>query len=435
MSSAHKPELGQKQLTINIDVGHDIVIPVTINDKSGVLYDLHHDIEIKTPFQLMKYLTTSSRWSSVIDETSITFYVAFLSGKQLTIIDRGIMTACLLIYSLLDDKNFFNLLLEQLLQRWTLLSSVLYSVEDYQLPEEVKYDIFLLCPEMLLPKRYLNDKIFMESWTKLNTERMITLNNFEEFETNIREDISLAFDIELNTSERIVSYGQTKETFADRAFYVSENAVYKQFDTYEEVAERVTEVRHSNYKRYKGKEEGVRIVIQDKNGKESKTVTTFVRGLQEGPTTIYDNSIKRGIFREQYYIDGVLFDEKAYFKNGNLDTWFHMNQDRSYVRRAHYANGEEDYVIKTDIGGNKHAIKYLENGAYVEADQNAALFYDSNAHLVRKITSPFSRDVTMSEIEYNQAGQEISWTELPPKTIFDITLDREHYPFIYTRDY
>jgi len=446
LSQDSNPEQAQRQLDIKIDVGQDVIRTVTINEKSGTLYDLHSDLELTQPFNLPNYLKTNSRWSSQIDATSITFYVTFLSStdySKLVIIDRDLMAACLVIYRLLGDENFFALLLEQLLQRWTLLSLVLYNSEDYQLPEEVKYDVFLRCPEMLLPKKYITDKIFMENWYKSNTENTITLNDFEWFESHFKERSSSISDwdaVTVTTTNRSCTYQQKdKPSFDDIIFYLSTDKVSsEQFTDAGVNYERVKDSSHKEYKEYKGKFEGLYVeVTRDEHDHERRWVKTFISGLQEGLSTVYDNNIKGGMFRQEYYEENVVVDDRTYFGDGKLDTWFHMLPDDSTTLRGYHSNGEEDYVIEEDQAGNTHAIKYLADSAYVEADRNAALFYDSNGHLVRKITFPFSHklpvSVTMQEVEYNQNGDETSRTILPSDTAFDITLPRDAYPFLFRR--
>ena len=151
----------QGQTTVVIDVGYDVTFTVTVNSRSGILYQLYHDMTVinssstssssnnhninnsKETIRLVGILR-NSRLSSLISNVSITVYVAFLRNTtDNKIVDQDTLLGCLLIFSLTEDRNFFDFLLQQLFKLWTLLSTVL---SEESLPTEVKQEVWRYCP-------------------------------------------------------------------------------------------------------------------------------------------------------------------------------------------------------------------------------------------------------------------------------------------------
>lgn len=192
----------QGQTTVVIDVGYDVTFTVTVNSRSGILYQLYHDMTVinssstssssnnhninnsKETIRLVGILR-NSRLSSLISNVSITVYVAFLRNTtDNKIVDQDTLLGCLLIFSLTEDRNFFDFLLQQLFKLWTLLSTVL---SEESLPTEVKQEVWRHCPHQLLPKWYRNDTVCMAAWLTEPSNKHIILNGEETFEYRIEE--------------------------------------------------------------------------------------------------------------------------------------------------------------------------------------------------------------------------------------------------------
>ena len=385
---------------IPISVGYGVIKEVPINKNSGLLFNLHLDTIHEEPYNLTQYLTTGSKWSTSIDETSVTIYVQFLLGNQTTIIDRNILVSCFLIYSLLEDTNFFNFLLTQLHQRWTLLSQILYNSEDYVLPHDVKEDIFLHVPQMLLPNKYINDKVFMNNWITKYNQQTITLNNNSERFTTTNY---------VQTIENSL-YDKTTDSYYDTPIHEQiTNNVYVEPSTinnegnmveyYSKFMSTISNINNScklsQEKRYNGQVEGEQIDSEwDDNSTNIKyeNVTTYVNGQQMGPHVQYVNG---NIIEEEYIENGnPIGDSKRYFNNGQLELLTHYASDeQSITFSSYHENGNLRYVIRNKEGVNgswynDYKLEYLDDGSVVESNQQRTLFYDARGHITRKITNP-----------------------------------------------
>ena len=355
-------------------------------------------------------------------------------GNQPIIIDRNILLSCFVIYSLLEDTNFFNVLLTQLLQRWTLLSQILYNNDDYTLPNNVKDDIFLHVPQMLLPNRYINDKVFMNNWNTKHNEQTITLNyDSERFTTttqlqiisNNRYDQATDSNQDTTTNMQIVknlyiepslpSVNNNDTSEGNTIEYYTKLSVTNFTDDY-------NSGEYLQEKKYNGKVEGTRleIVWDDTIASIQRNISTYLHGKQTGPELHYVNS---QIFDDRYYDNGKpVGNSKRYFHNGQLNSNTYYDPDRQNITyNVYYKNGNKRYIRhdKKDATGQwyiDYTIKYLENGGVIETDQQHALFYDATGHLISKITNPYLvlQFDGRYETIYDQNGREVSVTKLSP---------------------
>jgi len=438
---------------IPINVGYGVIKNIPINKNTGLLYDLHQDIIHDEPYDLMQFLTTRSQWSSSIDETSVTIYVNFLLGNKVNVIDRDILLSCFVIYSLLEDSNFFNYLIEQLLQRWTLLSQVLYNSEQYSLPDDVKEDIFLCIPDMLIPNKYLSDTIFMTKWLAKHDKQTITLNHNEIFETTQHEqtvnnrqynaitnshyDNSIIENVSKSTYIEPTSVDD-KHNGGNMIEYIILKRLNTDTQTHTDKDETVIE------KRYNGYIEGRKIQSfwdsddNDEQKHKHKQIHTFIKGQRMGPQlSYYDDNL----YEETYIEKGVCIgNATVYYDNGQIKVLTHYNLNRKGITvTAYLPNGELDYIESTKKDNNNnwytdYATKYLPDGGVIESNQNDALFYDVDKHLTRKITNPYPSQFHLPskiqhDIRYDQQGETISSVELSPGIVLDLTSDT--YPYMY----
>jgi len=465
LQSQSKEQWKQQLKTISINVGHGVIKQVPINEDSGLLWILSQDVIHGEPYDLTKYLTTGSRWSSYIDETSITIYVYFLLDINTIIIDRDVMTSCLLIYSLLEDVNFFKFLMKQLLQRWTLLSQILYNELDYPLPDNVRNDVFLSCPQMLLPKRYINDNLFMKQWITKYNEKIITINNVEQFKTVCQSTTSSHYDYNLDdgggdndedhdniivvqdicdntysqpTKIVIINVNNDTDNDNDYSHRVDENIIsyitdIKKMYTLENV---LIISDSENEKLYNDMKQGKGVVTtwNSRTKQEQVDTTTYLNGSLYGPEIHY---IDGNVFMDKYNEKSAnIGDIKVYDKDGQLFGYTHFAPDgNSRTYEIYSSTGKIDYVKQTnkDHNGNwkiTYANKYFNDGNYIESNQQEANFYDKDHKLVRRVTSPYSLSSdTKYDITYDTQGNQITITKLPSTTQVDLSLDQ--YPFMF----
>jgi len=448
--------------TIHISVGHGVIKQVSINKNSGLLWSLHQDVSHDIPYNLTQYLTTSSQWSSSIDETSVTIYVYFLLGNEAVIIDRDIMTSCFLIYSLLEDTNFFKFLMDQMLQRWTLLSQILYNTDDYSLPDDTKDDIFLLCPQMLLPKKYINDKIFMDSWMVKHNKQIITLNNVEKFEvtctvtTETDNDYRLDNDDDYdddydNNDDNIIVHQEIYDSIYTQPIEII-NPTSSDTDDIYDGNENVVNYMSVTKKTYtldnifiesaSDQKKTYNHLVQGKNlytywvskKDEKRTrMSTYINNLLFGPQIQYLND---EIFEDKYdEYSHSIGDIKVYGKGGQLLEYTRISLDGNSRTYEYYSDsGNLDYIRQSNKDNDDYwqivySNKYLEDGSYVESNQQEANYYDTHHQLVRKITLPYSSSGDKYDITYDEYGNQDIITKLPSNIQVDLSSGTYPYTF------
>ena len=165
---------------ITIDVGYSVLIPVTIDANSGVLYTMTSDLSAvpttsgSTNDEAVKL---SVLLTNVSDE-AVTLYVNCLRDQDVFIHSRPALVDCLRIYSITEDNNFLTAVIKQLFFMWTILSPVLYS-NDNKIDVDVLRNIWLRCPYQLLPDDRLVDKHFMDEWQRRSDNKRVVLNSGE----------------------------------------------------------------------------------------------------------------------------------------------------------------------------------------------------------------------------------------------------------------
>ena len=108
-------------------------------------------------------------------------YIFFLQGRPLKIYDREVLAACFDMYSYFFDDNYFIFIVEQLLNNWSYLFTVVF--EHVNL--DIQRQILLHCPHDFLPDAYLKDKVFFKAWMKINVGNSILVNGIEEYKFDI----------------------------------------------------------------------------------------------------------------------------------------------------------------------------------------------------------------------------------------------------------
>lgn len=159
-------------MSVIINLGDGVTFTISVNNQSGFLYGAYQDYGNGYVVDLHTLLKNVSK-------ASLANYVYFLTHeKRPVVVDQDILNGCLEIYHITEDKNYFCHLMGQLHKFWTLLSPILYGDEVHP---HVKQDIYLYCPYQVLPKSYLNNKVFFNEWLKLNLNKEIVLNDDQKF--------------------------------------------------------------------------------------------------------------------------------------------------------------------------------------------------------------------------------------------------------------
>jgi len=186
---------------VTIDLGNAVNFSVSVDKESGYLYDAHQYSGEDVLVDLKSLLKQ-------VSDVSLTDYVYFLTlttlnsksnnktssesdnkpnnnnsstpeNRQSVIVDPDVMIDCLRIYSVTGDNNYFKYLVTQLYKFWTLLSPVLYLPNDVD--DNVKWDLYLHTPHLLLPKPYINNSKFFDVWLELNLNKEIVINGDQKF--------------------------------------------------------------------------------------------------------------------------------------------------------------------------------------------------------------------------------------------------------------
>lgn len=159
-------------MSVIINLGDKVTFTVSVDNQSGFLYGAQQDYGDGYVVDLHSLLKG-------ISKANLAHYVYFLTHERKpVVVDQEILIGCFEIYHITDDKNYFSHLMRQLHKFWTLLSPILYGNE---VNDNVKRDIYLCCPYQVLPKSYLNNKVFFDEWLKLNFNKNFTLNDDQNF--------------------------------------------------------------------------------------------------------------------------------------------------------------------------------------------------------------------------------------------------------------
>lgn len=76
----------------------------------------------------------------------------------------------------LDDKDYFNALVQRLFDCWSEWSSHLLHDDDSLLNVNLRHQLSLLCPYQLLPDSCIADTSFMKEWRRLTKDHIVRVN-------------------------------------------------------------------------------------------------------------------------------------------------------------------------------------------------------------------------------------------------------------------
>jgi antitoxin component YwqK of YwqJK toxin-antitoxin module len=395
--------------TVNIDIGYDIIIPVTINKDNGFLFTLAQDVGTDEPVNLVNLLPK-------VSESSLSLYVYLLEGKDTTnvyVVDRQTMIGCLAIYDFTSDIQFFNFLLKSLFNLWTVLSPVLYG---NKVTNEVKWEIWLCCPYQLLPDSWQENTTFMRMWKSRQDNKHITVNGDEVFDfehvtaTTQAVDNNNLDEAEDENEGEGENEGETITTFVTRA-----TSYNRQHDNTNISSNVIKEVNNGqllstiNNITYNGKEQG-QVIVEFGN---DTTIYNVINDLENGPYRSYKG---QQLTADSYKINGDTQGVKTYYySNGrvNRTTPYKNNQfngtETLYlntakltpqmmtewshgdkIRTIHYYK-DEDEEIDSDyvFNGKIYGLPVLYN------------FYTPDGVLTRRITNPLNNTADKYDVFYD----------------------------------
>jgi len=172
-------------LSITFDVGGRLIkpIPESVYDRSEYIKHLVDDIGDKgcnTTDDIV--VDIPDKYATVIDN-----YIKHLNTSCEIIKDVDRLILCFNLATYFVDDNYFQYCVQQLLNNWSYMFTVVYT--EFML--DLRYAVFLRCPHDFLPRSFVNNKVFIDEWRKLNQNKVITVNGNE---TYYNQQVSLSND-------------------------------------------------------------------------------------------------------------------------------------------------------------------------------------------------------------------------------------------------
>lgn len=110
-------------------------------------------------------------------------YHCFLSGNMKEIKDPEYLFSCFDLESYLDDKEYFNYLIQQMFDHWSSCQGMITDHSDNDILQEV----LLLCPYQLLPQYMRNNPNFIKLWLPYHINRKTKVNQCEFYDSYIKK--------------------------------------------------------------------------------------------------------------------------------------------------------------------------------------------------------------------------------------------------------
>jgi len=359
-------------MSVNINLGNSVIFTVPVDSKSGFLYGICQDQNVGNMVTVdLKMLLKRAT------DISLTNYVYFLTHSktdanfQSVIFDQSLMVDCLDIYNITGDDNYFNYLLSQLHKFWTLLLPILYS-SDFDIDVNVMWDIHLHTPHQLLPKKFVNNKLFYDNWLQLNTGREITLNGFE---------VKLCFTLKnsiwfANVGDPVTN--DYRKSNGDQKF-IYKVIKYPSGDTntmtiYSDVNNNSKTEKEMLTNNNNGDIEVITYYNSDIQGYVTNTsldrlmeISTVINDKFNGPYYRYYNNGK--LRNSTYYLDGRRWGTETFFdENGNIEeeNIYHNNIITS-TRNWLIDNGQNRLLSETHFASElpKEIRYYYLSGNYI----------------------------------------------------------------------
>jgi antitoxin component YwqK of YwqJK toxin-antitoxin module len=111
---------------------------------------------------------------------TISNYIDFLYDDYKVIKDKNYLKACFDMFTYFDDNNYFSYLLQQLLNNWSYLFTIVYT----DITTELQWEILIHCPYDFLPNDLIKNKTFMREWEDFNKNKIIIVNGNKQYYIN-----------------------------------------------------------------------------------------------------------------------------------------------------------------------------------------------------------------------------------------------------------
>jgi len=368
----------------------------------GAMKDMGRDVEIIIP----------AKFTSIINGSpAITNYINFLHGNKQDIKDKDVMKLCLNMYTYFIDDNYFEYLMQKILDHWW--SSGMSNMVYDDVNPDVQYDIFLRCPRDFIPDSLLSNKVFYDAWSSLNNDKKFNVNGNEVYYNNYvtRDEyghVPKRGCVEIKTCHtidyNIVGYDHTIIKDTINGNIISErthnnglpNGKWKEMcdssstsTSLDAEGYYINGQKHGLWKYWKRNpalnnvNEVNPVLVKEEeyengilNGEMRKWSCYGNNSLEEDGQ--YVNGKKHGVWRK--YHNGTLKEEEQYVNDKKHGLWTVYYSDSEYIRsKTHYSNDELHGVRKywSYRPGNKlldecHYVNDVLSGHYKEwyDDQN-----------------------------------------------------------------
>jgi len=262
------------------------------------------------------------------------------------------------MYTYFDDSDYFNYLLQQMFNSWSYLFVIVYN----DITVELRWIILLQCPYDFIPEVYINNRVFMDEWNRINSNKIVIVNGNEKYYINHKSYNGEYLATEISNYHTII--GDDKMEVGHR-FTI-------RYNTNGQI------IYYSRY--FNGKLNGLQESWYNEgqtSGSQLKSRNYYVNNVQHGLSEQwysngnlefrenYDNGKPHGVW-EEWYVDGTLKSHGTYvngkiqgiqkqwydngqlqhqklyldgYLNGTFEAWYGNGQP-SY--HGHYSNGKQD---------------------------------------------------------------------------------------------
>jgi antitoxin component YwqK of YwqJK toxin-antitoxin module len=346
-------------MSIVVNLGDEIIFTVSVNEKSGYLYDqyIFSNCDSKTVVDLRMLLKG-------LPLSSISYYHYFLvhdTISQTVITNSEVMSDCLKIYHITKDDNFFNYLMVQFRKFWNTMTPLLYS---NSISDDIKWDIYLQCPHQLIPKLYIDDRVFFKTWLTNNIDKNIIVNDNESYVYQNKDEYTVEVGYHNLHSHDIVwkTLLKTNDVYEQKQHVGNADSEKQYVDNPDG---KNLDIKLENF--YNGKIEGLITVLRLDENKSIEETGIIMNGKKFGPDVLY-------------YDNGQQHQRLYYGKNGIIGLRIESEKDGGLLHQQLY----------TDDETNGHLITYYNSGRiYSTFPPNGTgeskVWYDNKNHTLKYI--------------------------------------------------
>jgi len=300
-------------MQIIISLGSGVEYPVTVDYNSGLLYTLAQDMDEETIVFPDQFLDIA------------VMYISFLNGKLQVIIDKHHFKRLFELYYFIHDDNLFTYLIHELLDLWSEISSVVWTL-DFNL----QWDILLYCPYQLLPQEFIHNKKFLDQWENTNLQKegykLIVINQFEEYhyKYSYKEGTISIYKTIAGNRVGVEIRGYFYRYYGGR-----------ELNTYKSINKIMTEIWRPN-----GKLE-VRRYYEDN---KLKSRNNYYENGMILCTINYDSNSKHDIRygpAKFWYDNGSLMSQGNFVNNKKQGIWHEWNKDHTIETTGDYVNNHK----------------------------------------------------------------------------------------------